>query len=91
MEINRKAIALRGGLDYSDADFSVVQCTHCNAQFLYDEEILTIYFDPQELSKNLLIAQPCSPCPSCGDADWDFIKCDSEKVVRDGRWSWVLI
>jgi hypothetical protein len=65
MDINTTAIARRGGTVCSDADFVVVQCTKCSAQFLYDEESLILYFDPQNLSRQTLNIQSVSllPCP----------------------------
>jgi hypothetical protein len=92
MDINTTAIAERGGLVYSDADFVVVACTKCGTQFLYDEEALILYSDPQDLSRQRLNIRAASPfhCPHCGDADWDYTNCDSEADVRDGPWGWVL-
>jgi hypothetical protein len=92
MDINPTAIAQRGGTVYSDADFVVVQCTKCGAQFLYDEESLILYPNPQDLSRQVLNIQSAAPlpCPQCGDVDWDFTSCESDAEVRDGRWGWIL-
>ena len=92
MDINTTAIAQRGGTVYSDADFVVVQCTKCGAQFLYDEESLILYSDPQDLSRQVLNIQSAGPlpCPQCDEADWDFTNCESDAEVRGGRWGWIL-
>jgi len=92
MDINTTAIAERGGLVYSDADFVVVACTKCGAQFLYDEEALVLYVDPLDLSRQTLNIKGPSPfrCPQCGDIDWDFTNCQSDAEVRAGRWAWIL-
>jgi DNA-directed RNA polymerase subunit RPC12/RpoP len=92
MDINDTEIARRGGQVYGDEDFVVVQCTRCSAQFLYDEEILLLYPDPQDLSRQVLNIHSDTPlpCPQCGDEDWDFTNCESEAEVRGGRWGWIL-
>jgi hypothetical protein len=95
MDINIDLIAQRGGLVDSDDDFVVVACTKCGAQFLYNEETLVVYSEPQDLSRRFLNVMPpvtpaCPRCPDCDDADWDFIYCQSEAEVRRGRWGWIL-
>ena len=77
---------------HADADFVVVVCTKCGAQFLYDEETLVLYPDPADLSRHAanIEASAPFPCPQCGDADWDFTTCQSEAEVRGGRWGWIL-
>ena len=91
MNINTHAIAQKGGLVDSDDDFVVVACTKCGTQFLYNEETLLGYYDPEDLKRTFLDTTiDCPPCPSCGDEDWDFTICDSESAVRDGRWAWIL-
>ena len=92
MHININAIAQRSGKEHSDADFMVVQCTQCGTQFLYDEERLILYSDPEDLSRQILNIEPASPlpCPQCRAIAWDFKQCESEVAVRDGRWGWIL-
>lgn len=92
MDINTAKIAGRGGVVASDADFVVVRCKKCGAQFLYDEESLAFYFDPEDLSRRALNVggDSLGRCPECDDRDWDFSKIDSDLEVRCGRWGWVF-
>lgn len=89
MELNTDEIARRGGQVYADANFSVVQCDKCGAQFLYDKDTMILYCDPQNLNSQIVVSSPCPPCPDCGDPDWEFSDCD-ETSVEIGNWSWAL-
>lgn len=92
MDINIAEIARRGGVVESDADFVVVRCIQCEAQFLYEEESLVVYFDPDDLSRRVLNigGDSLSACPECDDRNWDFFNIESDLEVRCGRWGWVL-
>ncbi len=92
MHINIAEIAGRGGIVDSDADFVIVQCTKCRAQFLYDEESLILYFDPEDLSRRVLNIESDSlgACPQCANTEWDFSSCDHETETESGRWGWAV-
>ena len=49
---NHKEIAERGGSVSSDDDFVVVACVNCSYQFLYNEEVLEMYYFPNELASS---------------------------------------
>lgn len=87
---NYSEIARRGAADTTDADFVVVQCVHCDRQYLYDEEVLRLYPDPEDLRKYALnIVGEDVSCVGCGRLDWDWIELDADsEEVRNGPWGW---
>lgn len=80
----------RRGAHTADADFVVVQCANCERQYLYDEEILRLYADPEDLRQHSLNIQGEDvPCVGCGRLDWDWIVLDADaEEVRNGPWGW---
>jgi hypothetical protein len=87
---NHREISRRGGLVLSDSYFSVIACVLCGQQYLYDEELLTIYVNPRDLSDRYLdVSGDESPCVGCGASEWDTVTLDlgSAEVVS-GPWGW---
>lgn len=79
---------VRGGWVYPDCDFVVCACKQCGQQYLYDEEIDYIYWDPEDLQIRFAPYEPCPPCSRCGeDLYIIYLEADSPEVV-EGPWSW---
>ena len=89
MDFNTDEIAKRGAEVFGDANFTIIQCNKCGAQFLYEKDTMTLYPDPQNLSNNLTLGSPPPPCPQCYDADWEFSECD-ESAIEFGDWGWAV-
>jgi hypothetical protein len=90
LELDYNTIRRRGACICSDADLVIVACTKCGGQFLYDEETLTLWPDPDKLDQTMLNIEPGRPCPRCNATDWDFVYCQSEAAVAVGPWQWTL-
>lgn len=87
---NHAEIQRRGGQPTSDSDFVVVACASCGHQYLYDEELLQLYIDPEDLSVRYLNGGKEWPnCSGCSAAHWDFSELDAEShEVAKGPWAW---
>lgn len=90
VDLDYNRISRQGASLCSDADLVIVACTKCGSQFLYDEETLTIWPNPDRLDLTILNIEPGGPCPHCKATDWDFTYCDSESAVAAGPWGWAL-
>ena len=91
---NLAEIKARGGRICGDDDFEIVRCKNCGCQYLYNSEVLDLYYDPRDLSKRYLNAEgyPVPPCRQCGIEDWDFeeLSGSDKPEVEFGPWSWLL-
>lgn len=91
---NLAGIQARGGGVYGDDDFEIVACVSCGCQYLYNAEVLELYYDPQDLSVRYLNAEGenVPPCRRCGAEGWDFeeLEADDGAKVASGPWSWAL-
>jgi predicted nucleic-acid-binding Zn-ribbon protein len=91
---NHKEIAARGGNVGGDDDFVVLACINCHYQFLYNEEVLDIYYYPNELasSRHLYIdGNVLPPCPGCGSQNFDTENLDTNSpLVKQGPWAWAI-
>jgi hypothetical protein len=87
-------IQARGGGVYGDDDFEIVACANCGCQYLYNSEVLELYYDPQDLSRRYLNAEgyDIPPCRQCGIEDWSFeeLSVNDKAKVETGAWSWAL-
>ncbi len=88
--LDYNVISRRGASICSDADLVIVACTKCGSHFLYDEETLTLWPDPDHLDQTMLNIEPSRPCPGCNAKDWDFTYCQSETDIARGPWRWAL-
>ena len=70
----------------SNCDFHLHQTDCCRSIFVEDEEIMTAFYDPNDLSKTLLLEQGVA-CPLCGEAEWDYSEVTDTKLVPPA-WAW---
>ena len=91
---NHAEIQARGGGVYGDDDFEIVACVNCGCQYLYNSEVLELYYDPQDLRARYLTAEGerIAPCRQCGTEDWNFeeLSATDKAWVESGPWSWAL-
>ena len=91
---NTDEIEARGGAVLGDDDFEIVACTSCGCQYLYNAEVLQLYYDPKDLKKIYLYFEgnEIPPCRQCGTQEWTFdeLNADDEVIVKSGPWSWAL-
>ena len=91
---NTAEIKARGGAVFDDDDFEIVACASCGCQYLYNSEVLQLYYDPNDLQKVYLYIDGADipPCRECGTQNWtyDELSADDEAIVKSGPWSWAL-
>ena len=92
--INHEEILTRGALLCGCDDFVFVRCISCNQQYLYNQEDLKLYLDPEDLSDYELNieSESDSACTGCGRTNWDFEELEESDLsqVKDGSWAWAL-
>lgn len=90
---NVQEIQRRGGELCGNDDFEIVRSTCCGREYLCNNEVLTIYLNPADLSIRYLDAEdePLPRCESCGSIAWEYNAIpDTDEAVRRGMWSWAL-
>ena len=91
---NTDQIQARGGAVFDDDDFEIVACTSCGCQYLYNSEVLHLYYDPNDLQKRYFYIEGAEipPCRECGTHNWSFeaLSADDEAKVKSGPWAWTL-
>ena len=91
---NHDAIRARGGSVYDDDDFEIVACVHCGCQYLFNSEVLQLYYDPEDLGLVYLAIEgkDIPPCRQCGTRQFDFAELNADDIskVQSGPWSWAL-
>ena len=87
---NHQAIAKRGGVVGGDDDFVVVACGTCGRQYLYNEETLDFYVDPDDLSRRVVSTDDLHlACLGCGTKDFEERLLDPESPeLQRGPWAW---
>ena len=87
------SLAVRGANLCGNDDIVVFQCEKCRHFALYNTEILTLYLDPDDLSKSVLyIEGNVVACPYCNAIDSFDTAPDSErKAFAKSSWGWVSI
>ena len=79
---------------FGDDDFEIVACTTCGCQYLYNDEVLQLYYDPNDLQKVYFYfdGEDIPPCRECGTQNWSYeeLNADDEVKVASGPWSWTL-
>jgi hypothetical protein len=83
--IDKYHFEARGGVGCSNSDFSLHRTTCCGAYCVEDEELLTLYYDPAELTKHVLLNGGI-PCPCCGSARWDLVEIQPTDDVPPEWW-----
>ena len=92
---NHDAIKGRGGSPYDDDDdFEIVSCVNCGCQYLYNSEVLQLYYDPEDLRMRYLAVEgeDLPSCRQCGTPDFEFLELnpDDKSKVQSGPWAWAL-
>ncbi len=89
---NHEEIKKRGGVHCGNDDFEIVKCTICKCQYLYNNETLEIYTNPDDLSERFINTEGIKipPCRNCSNESWDFEEIQSSQIhhVEKGPWSW---
>lgn len=65
-----------------------MRCDRCGRQHLLDDEIMTLYLDP-ELTERVLMAQgePWPRCRGCNAVDWDL----EPAYEPSTEWQWAVV
>ena len=90
---NIEEIRKRGGKLCGNDDFEIVRSTCCGREYLCNNEVLTLYLDPADLSVCYLDAEgePLPRCEGCGSTSWAYNAIqEPDEAVRGGPWSWAL-
>jgi hypothetical protein len=83
----------RGGNVCGLDRFSVEVCSLCQGQYLYNDELKDVYFDPEDMSRHFfkIEGMDLPPCRYCGSLKWQFAEKQPEQAtVQAGPWAWVL-
>ena len=90
---NSAPIQRRGFQLCGNDDFQMVKCVLCGCQYLEEEEIGLIFFDPTDLSRTVFdfVGEERPPCRGCGAQDWltEWMSAGEELAVRNGDWAWL--
>lgn len=85
--IDKWRFEARGSVGCSNSDYRLHRTTCCGAYCVEDDELLQLYFDPADLSRNILLIEG-SPCPICGSQQWDLTEVeDMNDVPPDWLWA----
>ena len=84
--IDKNTFESRSRSGCSNSDYQLCRTECCGRFGVQDDELLDFYFGPVDLTRHIFIGQE-TPCPFCGNRDWDFIETDdlSEMPVE---WRW---
>lgn len=86
-------ISDRGGNICGSDRFSIEACSQCQGQYLYNDELKDVYFDPEDMSRHFfkIEGMDLPPCRYCGGLNWQFSpNLPGQAVVQTGPWAWVL-
>jgi hypothetical protein len=75
LDFDESAIRRRGAVTSGNDSSKIVRCTACGRQSLYNDEILQLYLDPDELSASVLHAEggQMPPCRDCEKTNWQGV------------------
>ena len=93
LTFDHEIIKERGGNLCGDDRFSIEACAKCQGQYLYNNELKDIYYDPFDLSRRFFNIEgiPLPPCGYCGALNWEFVMTPLEYAsARIGPWGWAL-
>ena len=94
MKFNVKIIASKGGNLCGQDKLSVEACAKCQGQYLYNDELKDVYYDPEDLTRHYFNIPGMSlpPCRYCGDIQWVFDEARPDaQQVQSGPWAWALV
>lgn len=86
--IDKAAFEARGGFGCSSSAYALVRTTCCGRFAVEDEELLDLYFDPDDLTKTVKLYED-GACPFCGSDDWDLEGIDAP-AAAPGDWQWAV-
>lgn len=90
---NVKLIASKGGNLCGQDKLSIEACSECQGQYLYNQELNDVYYDPEDLSRHFfkIAGLDLPPCRYCGALRWQFaIAAPDQAQVQSGPWAWTL-
>ena len=101
-DIDYDEILRRGGANYGDEDFALFKCPYCQRIYLLEYEVDTVYLDPHDLSRRVVVNLGVSlfDCSTCsrrlpnetqlaGDYAPPEVRVTWEEL--DGSdWAWVV-
>ena len=92
--LNHTEISKNGASLCESDDFVFVQCTNCEQQYLYNQETLMLYLNPNDLTVSELNIETVSEssCTGCKSNRWDFedIPDSDFNKVQSGPWVWAI-
>jgi hypothetical protein len=92
VQFNLALLAEKGANLCGEDRFSIEMCERCDGQYLYNDELKDVYFDPDDLARRFfkLAAMPLPPCRYCGALDWQFQARPDAMLVQAGPWACLL-
>ncbi len=93
LTFNHTIIAERGGNLCGEDRFSVEACGACQGQYLFNQELKDVYFDPEDLARHFfkIPGMDLPPCGYCGAVIWDFAEISPDQAsAQAGPWAWAL-
>lgn len=86
-------IAARGGNLCGEDAFAIGVCGKCSSQYLYNQVLHDVYFDPTDLQRRFFKIEGMAlpPCRGCGQLGWELLTDTLEPVEQlTGPWAWAL-
>ena len=94
LEFDTDLLAKAGANLCGDDRFTVICCARCEGQYLFNQELNDIYYDPDNLQRRFFrlpgISMPS--CRYCGEVGWQASDEIIDKAsVQVGPWSAFLL
>lgn len=84
--LDQKKFESRSPAGCSNSDYRLNQTTCCGSYGVEDTELLEFYFDPNDLSRRILLVAGCV-CPFCGAKEWNLNEIKSPAEIPP-EWRW---
>ena len=85
--IDKYRFESRGRVGCSNSDYRLHRTTCCGGFCAEDDELLTLYFDPEDLGRRTDLWDPPKPCPLCSAAEYDLAEVTELADVPES-WRW---
>lgn len=85
--IDKYTFETRSRCGCSNSDYQLCRTDCCGRFGVVDNELLVLYFDPTDLTRQVFLFVYDISCPFCGKQDWDFIQIDDFKEMP-AEWKW---
>lgn len=93
MNFNIDIISRRGGNLCGEDDLSIQACAHCQGQYLFNQAVNDVYYDPEDLARHFfkIPGMDLPPCRYCGALHWEFAApAPDQHIAQSGPWAWAL-